>query len=250
MSFNERDTEKSSPKPGWFATTHWSVVLTAGGCESPAGQAALESLCRAYWYPLYAFVRRQGHAPPDAEDLVQGFFAGLLEKNWLATATPEKGKFRSFLLGALNHYLSDMRDRAQAAKRGGGKAIFSLDAETGENLLLQEPASDLSPEREFEKRWAVTLLQQALGRLRREYQAAGKLPIYEALKGFLEGEARPGDYAQVAARLGMSAGAVAVAVHRLRQAYRESVRVEIANTVATPGEVDEELRHLFTLVAQ
>ncbi len=250
MSMTESDTDGLSPKPGWFATTHWSVVLRAGESESPGAEAALETLCRAYWYPLYAFVRRRGYSPPDAEDLIQGFFARLLEKNWLAAAVPEKGRFRSFLLGTLNHYLGDMRDRANAAKRGGGKALFSLDAGTGENLLMQEPVSTLSPEHEFEKRWAVTLLQKALGRLRHDYQVAGKLPVYEELKPFLEGEARPGEYAQVAERLGMSAGTVAVSVHRLRQSYREAVRSEIANTVETAAEIDAELRHLFTLVAQ
>jgi RNA polymerase sigma-70 factor (ECF subfamily) len=250
MSLNERDIESLPPKPGWFTTTHWSVVITAGRGESPAAEAALETLCRAYWYPLYAFVRRQGHSPPDAEDLVQGFFARLLEKKWLAAAVPEKGKFRSFLLADLNHYLGDVRDRANAAKRGGGKTLLSLNGENGENLLLQEPASNLSPDRQFEKRWAVALLQQALARIRHDYQAAGKGPVFEGLKPFLEGEARPGDYAQVAARLGMSAGTVAVSVHRLRQSYREAVRTEIANTVASPGEIDEELRHLFTVVVQ
>jgi RNA polymerase sigma-70 factor (ECF subfamily) len=250
MSLDETDGERPPPKPGWFTTTHWSVVLTAGRGESPAAEAALERLCRSYWYPLYAFVRRRGHAPPDAEDLVQGFFARLLEKNWIAVAVQEKGRFRSFLLTNLDHYLGDVRDRANAAKRGGGKPLLSLEGETGENLLLLEPQSNLSPEGQFEKQWAAALLQQAMARLRQEYQDAGKGPIFEGLKPFLEGEARPGNYAQVAASLGMSAGSVAVSVHRLRQGYREAVRVEIANTVANPSEIDEELRHLFSVVAQ
>ena len=233
----------------WFATTHWSVILTAGQNESQEADAALEKLCRTYWYPLYAFIRRQGHSPHDAQDLTQGFFALLLEKDFVTLADREKGKFRSFLLTALNHYLGDQRDRANAIKRGGGKVMVSLEEQTAEGRWSQEPATNLSPEMEYEKLWAVTVLQQALIHLRDESDKAGRDQTFEELKPFLEGEARPGDYAAVAAKLGMTANSVAVAVHRLRQRYRELVRAEIAHTVASAEEIEEELRHLFAVLA-
>ncbi len=239
-----------SPKPGWFATTHWSVVLAAGQTATPQAGDALEKLCRTYWYPLYAYVRRQGHSPHDAQDLTQGFFFRLLEKNWVGDADREKGKFRSFLLSVLNHYLGDERDRANAAKRGGGQTLISLDEQTAENLLAQEPASDLSPEREFEKRWAAALLQQAMLRLREEFEAVRKGKTFDQLKLFLEGEASSGEYAVIAAGLGMSANAIAVSVHRLRQRYRELVRIEVANTVGSPNEIEEEMRYMFSVLAQ
>ena len=235
-------------KGQWFTTTHWSVVLAAGSETSSASDAAMEQLCRTYWPPLYAYIRRQGRSPHDAQDLTQGFFALLLEKNYVGIAEREKGKFRSFLLAALNYFLNGERDRAHAAKRGGGKIIVSLDDQAGEDFAAVEPASDSTPEKEFQKNWAITVLRQALMCLGEESTAGGKGAIFEELKPFLEGEAKPGDYATVAARLGMSANGVAVAVHRLRQRYGELVRAEIAHTVAGPGEVDEELRHLFTLL--
>ena len=250
MSFDEEAAEKSGPKAQWFTTTHWSVVLAAGQESSSLAEAALEKLCRTYWYPLYAYVRRQGHSPHDAQDLTQGFFARLLEKNWVGAADREKGKFRSFLLSLLNHYLGDERDRASAVKRGGGKPLISLDEQTAENLFLQEPASALSPEKEFEKRWAAAVLQQAMTRLREEFERAGKGRTFDDLKLFLEGEASSGDYAAIAAGLGMSANAIAVTVHRLRQRYRELVRIEVANTVGSPNEVEEEMRYLFSVLAQ
>jgi RNA polymerase sigma-70 factor (ECF subfamily) len=243
-------TESPQPEKGkWFTTTHWSVVLAAGQIGSLESELALETLCRGYWYPLYAYLRRRGHAPHDAQDLVQGFFARLLERNFLDVADRERGKFRSFLLAALNHYVGDERDRANAAKRGGGKVLLSLDQELGEGMFLQEPAPNLSPEREFEKRWASALLQQALVRLRQQYVQAGKGPIFEGLKQFLEGDARPGQYAESGLQLGMSASTVAVSVHRLRQSYRESVRTEIANTVTSLDQIDDEMRHLFAVLA-
>jgi RNA polymerase sigma factor (sigma-70 family) len=248
MLADDESAEKPTEKAKWFTTTHWSVVLAAGQGGSPQAQAALEKLCSTYWYPLYAYVRRQGHGPHDAQDLVQGFFERLLQTHHLQTANREKGKFRSFLLTMLNHYLSDQRDRTEAAKRGGGKTFFSLNADVGEGLLFQEPASSLPPEREFEKRWASALLQAALLRVRGEYEQTGKHAIFEGLKPFLEGEARPGEYAQFGQRLGMSASAVAVAVHRLRQRYREAVRTEIANTVTSFDEIEEEMRHLFAVL--
>src|SRR5713101_2250946 len=174
MPLSPQNSQSAPEKEPWFATTHWSVVLAASQTESPQAEAALEKLCRTYWYPLYAYVRRQGHSPHDAQDLTQGFFARLLEKNWVGAADREKGKFRSFLLSLLNHYLTDERDRANAAKRGGGKVMISLDEQTAEKLFSGEPASCLSPEREFERRWATALLQQAMTRLREEFETTGK----------------------------------------------------------------------------
>src|SRR2546428_10526710 len=242
MSPADENEKPALDKRQWFATTHWSVVLTAGQCASPQAAEALEKLCRTYWYPLYAYVRRHGHSPHDAQDLTQGFFARLLEKNWVGVADRERGKFRSFLLSLLNHYLGDERDRANAAKRGGGKVLISLDEQTAENLLSQEPASCLSLEREFEKRWAAALLQQAMMRLREEFETTGKGRTFDQLKLFLEGEASSGDYAAMAAGLGMSANAIAVSVHRLRQRYRELVRLGVGHTVASPNAVEDEMR--------
>jgi len=250
MLADETSPTTPSPQPGWFATTHWSVVLAAGQTASPQADIALEKLCRTYWYPLYTYVRGRGHSPHDAEDLTQGFFVRLLEKSWVSVADREKGKFRSFLLSVLNHYLGDERDRANAAKRGGGQAPIPLDEQTAENLLSQEPASSLSPEKEFEKRWAAALLQQAMTQLRGEFETAGKGETFDQLKPFLEGEASSGDYAAIAAGLGMSANAIAVSVHRLRQRFRELVRMEVANTVGSPNEVEEEMRYLFSVLAQ
>ena len=234
----------------WFATTHWSVVLSAGNHVGPDAAAALEKLCRAYWYPLYFYVRRQGHTPHDAQDLTQEFFARLLERNFLESVRPEKGKFRSFLLAALKHFLANQGERARAAKRGGGVALISLDEETAENLYLQEPAASASPEAAFEKRWAITLLERAFAQVRQEYSDGGKGQVFEGLKLFLEEGTGHGEYAAVAAGLGMTPNAAAVAVHRLRQRYRELVRVEVAHTLARPEELEDEMRHLFATLAR
>jgi DNA-directed RNA polymerase specialized sigma24 family protein len=249
MSFDEEAAEKPGPKAQWFATTHWSVVLAAGKESSLPANAALEQLCRTYWPPLYAYVRRRGYSTHDAQDLTQGFFAVLLEKNYVGLASRDKGRFRSFLLTALNHFLGDEADRAHAAKRGGGALIISLDEQAGEDLLSSGPGSELTPEKEFQKNWVITLLRQGLERLREESRASGKEDIFEALKAFLEGEANSGEYAAVAVPLGMTANGVAVAVHRLRRKYRELVRAEIAQTVATPEELEDEIRHLFAVLA-
>ncbi len=222
--------------------------MTAGQNQSAEAEAALEKLCRTYWPPLYAYIRRQGHSPHDAQDLTQGFFGMLCEKNFAGMADREKGRFRSFLLAILKHFLSDEQDRANAAKRGGGKTIISLDEHMGEDFAALEPASDLTPEKEFQKNWAITLLRQALVKLREESTTAGKDAIFDELKPFLEGESKSGEYAAVAARLGMSSNSVAVTVHRLRQRYRELVRAEIANTVGAPEEIEDELRHLFAVL--
>jgi RNA polymerase sigma factor (sigma-70 family) len=233
------------PGPEYFATTHWSVVLTAQRSDSTRAQAALSNLCRAYWYPLYVFVRRQGHSPHDAQDLTQEFFARLLAKNYLAEVVRERGKFRSFLLTALKHFLANEWDRACAAKRGGGQTTISLNETDAEGRYQLEPPDTLTAEKIFDRRWATTLLDQVVARLRDEYAQAEKLELYEALKGCLTIESRAAPYAQLAVQLNMSEGAVKVAAHRLRQRYRVVLREEIAQTVSSQAEVEEELRHLF-----
>jgi RNA polymerase sigma-70 factor (ECF subfamily) len=233
-----------------FTATHWSVVLKAAGAPSPEGSEALENLCRTYWPPLYAYVRRKGNPPHDAQDLTQGFFARLLSGNYLGTVAPEKGKFRSFLLAALNHFLSDERDRARAIKRGGGKPLVSLDDENAESLYQEEAVSGLTPEQSFEKRWASTVLDQAFQKLRQEMIASNKETLFDQLKPFLAEESPDRAYASIGSALGMSANTVAVAVRRLRQRYRDFLRSEIADTVASPDEVEEELRYLVTVLGR
>ncbi len=243
-------TETSPHKAQWFTATHWSVVLAAAQSESPETEAALETLCRTYWYPLYAYARQRGTGSHDAQDLTQEFFARLLEGKFLGQADREKGKFRSFLLGAFKHFLAESHDRATAAKRGGGVPLISLDDEAAEDRYLHEPVTDLSPDRIFERQWAVALMEQALARLKEEFIAKDKLETFNALKIFLSGEAGSGDYAPLAAKMGISASAIAVMVHRLRQRYREVVRAEIAHTVAGPAAVEDEMRHLFAALTQ
>jgi len=205
----------------------------------------MEQLCQTYWYPLYAYVRRRGHAGEDAQDLTQEFFTRLLEKNWLAEIEPEGGRFRAFLLTALNRFLANEYDRSRAAKRGGGRQIISLDQERAEERYLNEPTTAETPERIFERRWALAVLDQALSKLRDEACATGKSRPFALLNSFLSREADPGEYASVAGQLGVTAGAVGVAVHRLRQRYRELVRETIGNTLADATHIDEEMRHLF-----
>jgi DNA-directed RNA polymerase specialized sigma24 family protein len=228
-----------------FATTHWSVVLQAGGEQPALVSAALEQLCRTYWFPLYAFLRRKGLPDEDAKDLTQQFFTRLLERNDFRSMDARKGKFRTFLLTALTHFLSNERDRAQAAKRGGGKAIFSLDAIPSDQFQRIEPASDLSPDKLFDQRWAMTLLATAVARLQAEMTDAGRARQFEQLKQFLTEDPGDGEYADAARRLESTSQAVAVAVHRMRQRYRQLVRTEVAHTVSSPAEVDEEMRHLY-----
>jgi len=232
-----------------FATTHWSVVLSAQGRDAAHAAAALTRLCQAYWYPLYAYVRRRGHSAEDAQDLTQEFFARLLEKNWVGDADQQKGKFRSFLLSAMSHFLSDAWDKAQAQKRGGGVQFVPVQFDTAETRYGQEPADNATPERAFERRWALTLLDQVLKRLRTEYEQEGRAELFTALNPCLVGDRTAQPYAELAVKLGISEGTVKAAVHRLRQRYRQLLRDEIAQTVAGSGEVDEELRHLFSVLA-
>ena len=232
-----------------FCTTHWSVVLLAGEESSLRSSEALEKLCRTYWYPLYAYVRRLSYSPHDAQDLTQGFFARLLEKRFLESVDRRKGKFRSFLLASLNHFLANERDRDNALKRGGGTLHISLDEQNAESRYLQTPQSDLSPERIFERQWALAILEQALTRLREEYVSSGNARHFELLKAFLTSDTSDGAYGPVAEQLQVSPGSVAVAVHRVRHRYRELVRTEIADTVASPGDIDEEMRSLFAALS-
>jgi RNA polymerase sigma-70 factor (ECF subfamily) len=233
-----------------FATTHWSVVLSAGHPGSPQTAVALEALCRTYWYPLYAHIRRRGYGPEDAQDLTQDFFARLLKENYPGQANPAKGKFRSFLLLTLNHFLSDARARATTCKRGGGQTVISLDSEAPEDRYRLEPMDELDPEKLFERRWARTILDNALARLRAEFVSDGKAAEYDVLKAFEPGEQKTLSYADAAGRLGVSESAVKSMIHRLRKRHRELVREEIAHTVATAAEVDEELRHLIAVISE
>ncbi len=232
-----------------FAATHWSVVLAARGGDTARARAAMEALCQTYWYPLYAFARRIGQSPHDAEDSVQGFLAICLEKNYLAAAEQAKGRFRSFLLLALKRFLAKERDKSRARKRGGGQRPIALDGLTAEQRYALEPTEPLSPDRLFERRWALTLLDKVLCRLRQELAATGRLGAFEELKEFLVAGGRGTPYKELAARLGTSEGAVKVGVHRLRQRYRELLEEEIANTVASPEEVEEERRYLLAVLS-
>ncbi len=233
-----------------FATTHWSVVLAAGVQDSQQAVAALEQLCRTYWYPLYCYIRRRGHGHEDAQDLTQGFLLQLLERQSFARADAGKGRFRSFLLAGLNYYLSDMRDRAGAQKRGSGQRPLNLiDAGGADERYRMEPADERSPDKLFERRWALTLLDQVLARLENEFRDAGKLELFRRLRVFLIAGTREESYAQTGAELQMSTEAVKKAVHRMRQRYYELFREEIANTVAGPSEVEEEMRYLCSVMA-
>jgi RNA polymerase sigma-70 factor (ECF subfamily) len=231
-----------------FATTRWSLVAAAGQGQSPEAQQALASLCQIYWYPLYAYARRRLPSAHDAQDLTQSFFAELLEKGYLQAADPRRGKFRSFLLTAFKHFLSRQRERANAQKRGGGRLPLSLDFQAGERRYHLEPVDHATPETVYERRWALALLEQALARLRQETADAGKERLFESLKGALAGEGPHESYARIAEGLGLSEQAVKVAVHRLRRRYQELLRDEIAQTVASPEEIDDELRDLFAAV--
>ncbi len=231
-----------------FATTHWSVVVAAGERDTPQSSAALEQLCRSYWYPLYAYVRRRGHSPEDAQDLTQEFLFRLLQKNYLAHADPHKGKFRSFLLVALNYFLANEWDRANAVKRGGRITFVSLD-DAAEQRYLEEPATDLSPQQVYEQSWAVALLGKALGRLRDESAASGKANRFEHLKVLLTGEKPSVSYAELAVTLGTTEAALKMTVQRLRRRYGELLREEVSHTVANPEQIEDELRHLCEVLS-
>jgi RNA polymerase sigma-70 factor (ECF subfamily) len=230
-----------------FATTHWSVVLHAGRSDTTRARDALGKLCQAYWFPIYAYVRRRGRSPHDAQDLTQEFFARLLEQNWVTRADPGKGRFRSFLLGALNHFLAKEWRKDQAQKRGGGIQIEQLDS--AEMRYGNEPIADVTPEQQFDRKWAVTLLDAVLQRLSVEFERENKARMFELLKPCLVGERDAQPYSALSDVLGMSEGAVKVAVHRLRRRYRQLLREEVAQTVASPEEVEAEMRHLVNVLA-
>ena len=222
--------------------------MAAGQRDSPESEAALATLCRLYWYPLYAYARRRLPDAEQAQDLTQEFFARLLEKNYLRQADRQRGKFRTFLLTAFQHFLAKERERAHAQKRGGGHRVLSLDFDSGERRYHREPSHDATPEALYERGWALMLLEQGLARLREEFAGLGKERLFECLKGTLTVGQTPQPYGELAAQLGMSREALKVTVHRLRRRYGELVRAEIAETVATAEEVEDELRNLFAAV--
>jgi RNA polymerase sigma-70 factor (ECF subfamily) len=242
--------EEAQFRPAAFATTHWSVVLAAGQTDSPQAAQALETLCRTYWYPLYAYVRRRGHTPEDAQDLTQEFFTRLLDRKALEHLTREGGKFRSFLRAALNHFLINEWEHRRAAKRDERQVAFSLDALAPEARYRVEPAEPMTPETCFERQWAATLVEQVLNRLRDEYAAGGKAELFRRLQPCLTGAEPRLPYADLAPGLGLTEDAVKMAVHRLRQRYGQLLRAEIAHTVARPEDVEEEIQHLIAIVAR
>ncbi len=246
-----RPGQTSGPGQGGqrsFVTTRWSVVLAAARGRGPDAQAALATLCESYWYPLYAYVRRLGYRAEDAQDLTQGFFAALFEKHYVDTADRERGRFRSFLLTALKRFLSKERDRAHALKRGGKAGPISLDLRSGESRYTLEPSHNVTPEAIYQRRWALTVLDRVIVRLRQTYVDADHEAFFDHAKGFLTGEEGSPPYEQVARQLGMSEGAVKVAVHRLRRRYRDLLRSEIAQTVADPAAVDDEFQYLLAVL--
>ncbi len=247
------DADHSTPSTAvprdYFATTHWTVVLAAGRRRTAQSDRALEELCRTYWFPLYAYVRRHGHSREDAEDLTQAFFARFLEKNFLESVRSEKGRFRAFLLAALKHFLANEWDRARRLKRGGGVAPLSLDWQDADTRYRIDPADTLTPDKLYDRAWAVTLLERVIARLRDESAAEGKSKSFEQLKPFLTVGRSAIPYAQAADALGLSEGAARVAVHRLRRRYRELLREEISQTLSDPAQIEKEMQALFNAFA-
>jgi len=249
MAENSERPLSNSVGGALFPPTWWSVVLLAGQNSSEKSHEALAMLCQAYWFPLYAFLRRQGKSPHDAEDLTQGFMLHLLEKETLSRVKREKGKFRSFLLASLQYYLADERSKQMAQKRGGGATLIDLDGQQAEELYQAELTDNLDPAKVFERRWSMTLLERTLSRLESEFSEPGRKERFQELRIFLLGEPRTLSCAEAGKRLGIREGAVKVAVLRLRQRFGELLRAEIASTVATPEEVEDELRYLFTTLS-
>jgi RNA polymerase sigma factor (sigma-70 family) len=229
---------------GGFHTTHWSLILAAREGNSPQANAALESLCRAYWYPLYVFVRRRGFSVEDAQDLTQEFFARLLQRDFLRGVAREKGRFRSFMLASLKNFLVTDWRRGQRAKRGGGLHFVSWDELRAEERYALEPVSEVTPEDLYEQRWALAVVEQAMIRLRQEFEAAGKAGHFDTLKQWLAREATGADYEALGGQWGVSSGAVSVAVHRLRKRFAEILRTVVAHTVVGPDEVEDEVQLL------
>jgi RNA polymerase sigma-70 factor (ECF subfamily) len=249
-----RPTPKVSSPPaaenaGAFSTTHWSVIVEAAKGDSTASAEALEKLCRIYWYPLYAFARRRGCSREEAEDLSQGFFERLIEKESLKTVGPEKGRFRSFLLTAFSNFANNEQGKQRAQKRGGSNFITTWEELEAEQRYLHEPVEGLTPEKLFDRRWAFTVVEQVLCQLRQEYAGGKKLPVFVELQACLTQEADPGVIAAAAQRLNMGEGALKVALHRLRRRFGEHLRAQVALTVVAPDEVEEELRHLVAALS-
>lgn len=240
----------SGGRAGAFTTTHWSVVLAAGEADEARAGQALARLCAGYWYPLYAYVRRQGHGPEDAQDITQDFFARFIGKGYVRRADPARGRFRTFLLTSLKHFLINEWQKGQAARRGGGVRALSWDQFDAEDRYRLEPLDGLTPEKIFERRWAATLLETVMAGLREEFRAEGRGEWFEAIKFCLDGVTATESNEQIAARLGTTEGALRVAMTRLRARYRARLREEVARLVATPAEVDDELRHLAGTLRQ
>ena len=243
-------TDGVNPTEAWFATTHWSVVLAAGQQKSALAGEALEALCRSYWKPVYAYLRRNGQAYAEAQDQTQEFFAWLLQHEVIGAADRERGRFRSFLLGTLRHFLSGERERSMALKRGGGSIIISWEEFSPDQRQRLEQMDTATPEDVFDCRWAVTVLERAMIRLRAEQEAAGKAAGFERLKPLLLGDKSDEGQAALAESLGLNPGALRVALRRLRQRFREIVRSEVAHTVANPAVIDEEIRHLAAVIGK
>ena len=241
----QNSTPSTSTPGDIFATTHWTIVLAAGKRSTPQSDRALEELCRTYWFPLYAYVRRRGHTKEDAEDLTQEFFARFLEKNYLAGLSAERGRFRAFLLASLKHFLANEWDKSRRQKRGGGVTPLSLDWQTADTQFQIAATAEPSPDKAFDREWAVTLLAKVIEWLQAECEADGKVKQFEQLKVFLTADRDELSYADAARTLGMDEVAVRVAVHRLRKRYRQLLRDEIAQTLADAADVDEEMRALF-----
>jgi len=239
-------TPSESPGRSAFVTTHWSVVLTAGRSDTTRAHDALAKLCQTYWYPLYAYVRRRGQSPEDAQDLTQEFFARLLAGKWVGDADRAKGRFRTFLLTALNRFLANEWDRQHAQKRGGFAPVVSMDQELAESRFASESGYTVQPDVLFERQWATTLLERTMARLQEEYVATGRAKLFEDLQSCLAKDESASPYAEIAARLNLTEAAVKMAMHRLRARYREILRAEIADTVTSPEEIEDEIRHLFS----
>ena len=244
------DPEAGPPSKAPFPTTHWSRVALAGDPAEPEAREALSDLCAAYWYPLYAFVRRKGYAPDEAADLVQGLFARLLERDGLRGLSPARGRFRSFLMAFCQHYLANHREREVAAKRGGGRVPVAIDGRAGEIRYGIEPAHDETPERIFERQWALTLLDRAMGRLDAEAARSSKSDLFARLRPSLVGDPTAPSHRQLAAEIGLSEGAVRVAAHRLRARYRELVREEVARTTDSPDDLEDEIDALLAALSR
>jgi DNA-directed RNA polymerase specialized sigma24 family protein len=249
MSTSDPEHPPVSADPCGFAPTRWSLIAAARDRNTPQAQQALSHLCESYWYPLYAYIRRRGHTADEAGDLTQGFFANLLESDFFGAADPAKGRFRAFLLASCKNFLANEHDRAGAQKRGGMRSLLSINVGSAEGRYSREPSHDLTPEKLFERRWAVTLLDHALGRLRKEFTDKGKEAHFDQLRVYLVGERGGRSHSDAAQELGMTAGGVKVAVHRMRQRYRELLREEIAHTVDGPEQIDEEIRQLFAALS-